>query len=72
MAGATFPSHVGRLMQPSSSCEQLLLLSMKAQGVNRAPFIWFWPDGAQGCITMTHDIETEKGKKLLQGADVYR
>jgi len=35
---------------------------MKAQGVDRVPFIWFWPDGAQGCITMTHDVETERGK----------
>ncbi len=43
-------------------CEQLLLLSMKAQGVDRVPFIWFWPDGAQGCVSVTHDVETEKGK----------
>lgn len=43
-------------------CEELLRLSMKAQGVNRVPFIWFWPDGAQSCVVMTHDIETERGK----------
>lgn len=43
-------------------CERLLLLSMKAQGVDRVPFIWFWPDGAQGCVSVTHDVETEKGK----------
>jgi hypothetical protein len=43
-------------------CEQLLLLSMKAKGVDRAPFVWFWPDGAQSCVAMTHDLETEKGK----------
>jgi hypothetical protein len=42
-------------------CEQLLLLSMKARGVDAVPFIWFWPDGAHGCVTVTHDIETEKG-----------
>src|ERR1019366_7858014 len=28
-------------------CEQLLLLSMKAKGVDKVPFVWFWPDGAQ-------------------------
>jgi hypothetical protein len=43
-------------------CEQLLLVSMKAKGVDRVPFIWFWPDGAQSCVAMTHDVETEKGK----------
>jgi hypothetical protein len=43
-------------------CQQLLLLSMKAKGVDRVPFVWFWPDGAQSCVAMTHDIETERGK----------
>jgi hypothetical protein len=43
-------------------CEQLLLLSMKAKGVERVPFVWFWPDGAQSCVAMTHDLETERGK----------
>ena len=35
---------------------------MKAKGVDRVPFVWFWPDGAQSCVAMTHDLETEKGK----------
>ena len=43
-------------------CEQLLLLSMKAHGTDKVPFIWFWPGGAQSCATITHDIETEKGR----------
>jgi hypothetical protein len=43
-------------------CEQLLLLSMKAQGIDRVPFIWFWPDGAQSCAAITHDVETERGR----------
>lgn len=43
-------------------CEQLLLLSMKEKGVDRVPFVWFWPDGAQSCVAMTHDLETERGK----------
>jgi len=25
------------------------------------PFIWFWPDGAQACGMMTHDIEGQSG-----------
>lgn len=42
-------------------CERLLLLSIKAKGVERVPFVWFWPDGAIGCFTMTHDVETKAG-----------
>jgi hypothetical protein len=44
--------------------EQLLLLSLRAQGVNRIPFIWFWPDGALSCAIMTHDVETAAGRDL--------
>ena len=43
-------------------CEQLLLLSMKSRGVDKVPFIWFWPDGAESCVAMTHDVETERGR----------
>jgi hypothetical protein len=43
-------------------CETLLLLSMEAKGVKTVPFIWFWPDGASGCLTMTHDVETKAGR----------
>ena len=42
--------------------EQLLLLSLRAQGVDRIPFIWFWPDGAPGCAIITHDVETTQGR----------
>jgi hypothetical protein len=35
---------------------------MKAKGVDTVPFVWFWPDGAQSCVAMTHDVETERGK----------
>jgi hypothetical protein len=34
---------------------------MKAQGVKRLPFIWFWPDGFPSCTIMTHDVETIAG-----------
>jgi hypothetical protein len=35
---------------------------MKAKGVDKVPFIWFWPDGAPSCVAMTHDVETEAGR----------
>jgi hypothetical protein len=38
--------------------EEFLRLSMRAAGVQRMPFIWFWPDGAPNCLIMTHDVET--------------
>jgi hypothetical protein len=25
------------------------------------PFIWFWPQGAEACVIMTHDVETQAG-----------
>lgn len=45
-----------------SICENLLLLTLRASGVERIPFIWFWPDGARGCVSMTHDVETVAGR----------
>jgi len=42
--------------------EQLLLLSLRAQGMDRIPFIWFWPEGAPSCAIMTHDVETARGR----------
>ncbi|HEY0704504.1 MAG TPA: hypothetical protein VGD60_17155 [Candidatus Acidoferrales bacterium] len=41
---------------------QVLLLSMQAQGVQRTPFIWFWPDGAPNALIVTHDVETAVGR----------
>jgi hypothetical protein len=42
-------------------CETLLSLSLRAKGVSNIPFVWFWPDGARGCVMMTHDVESEAG-----------
>jgi hypothetical protein len=42
--------------------EKLLRLSMEAAGVQRMPFIWFWPEGAPNCLIMTHDVETFEGR----------
>jgi len=36
-------------------------LTMARAGVERFPFIWFWPDGAPGCVMMTHDVEGPAG-----------
>ena len=43
-------------------CESLLLLVLRATGARRIPFVWFWPNGARGCVTMTHDVETASGR----------
>jgi hypothetical protein len=45
-----------------SLCESLLLLTLKAKQTSHIPFVWFWPDGAHGCIAMTHDVETVAGR----------
>jgi hypothetical protein len=42
--------------------QRLLVLLMKSQGLTRIPFVWFWPDGAQSCTIMTHDVETPAGR----------
>lgn len=42
-------------------CDALLVGLLEANRVDRIPFIWFWPDGARGCVSITHDVETERG-----------
>jgi hypothetical protein len=42
--------------------ERILVLSMKAKGLDEVPFIWYWPEGAQSCVLMTHDVETALGR----------
>jgi len=44
--------------------ERLLTLSMKAQGAQSVPFVWFWPDGAKSCGMMTHDVEHLAGRRF--------
>lgn len=46
--------------------EELLVLAMKASNVRRVPFIWFWPDGAQSCTLLTHDVETRAGVEFCR------
>jgi hypothetical protein len=43
-------------------CEELLLLSLRASGLDRIPFIWFWPEGCAGSAIMTHDVEAAAGR----------
>ena len=42
--------------------QKLLALSLEAQGVEKIPFIWFWPEGFSSCAIMTHDVEDISGK----------
>jgi hypothetical protein len=44
--------------------ERLLVLAMRAQGLTRLPFIWFWPEGHSSCVTLTHDVETVRGRNF--------
>jgi hypothetical protein len=41
--------------------EQLMALTLHASGVREIPFIWFWPDGKDSALMMTHDVEGQKG-----------
>ncbi len=34
---------------------------LERSGAGELPFIWFWPDGAPGCVMMTHDVEGASG-----------
>jgi hypothetical protein len=49
---------VDRLMQ------KLLRIGLRVKGLNKVPFIWFWPEGANACALMTHDVETKAGQNF--------
>jgi hypothetical protein len=40
---------------------QVLALATRATGLDRLPFIWFWPDGARAGGMVTHDVESAQG-----------
>jgi hypothetical protein len=40
---------------------QLLLLQLTKVDSRPIPFIWFWPEGAEACAIVTHDVETQSG-----------
>jgi hypothetical protein len=41
--------------------EKLMVLAIKQREGTKVPFVWFWPDGMDGCAIMTHDVETQLG-----------
>lgn len=41
--------------------EQLLIFAMRSSGIERVPFVWYWPEGAKSAATVTHDVETAAG-----------
>jgi hypothetical protein len=43
-------------------CAELMSLCVQANGNQRIPFVWFWPNEYQGCVLMTHDVEHEEGR----------
>ncbi len=46
--------------------EKLMELALRANGNVPIPFIWFWPEGAQAALILTHDIETAAGVAFCQ------
>ncbi|MGH9397462.1 MAG: hypothetical protein ACRD18_11510 [Terriglobia bacterium] len=42
--------------------QKLLALALRAQGMEKIPFIWFWPEGHSSCAIITHDIESSLGR----------
>jgi hypothetical protein len=46
--------------------EELLRILMEANGIERLPFIWFWPNGAASCLIVTHDVETVAGRDFTR------
>jgi hypothetical protein len=43
---------------------QAARLVLEGSGDRRFPFIWFWPEGAAGCVMLTHDIEGAAGARF--------
>jgi hypothetical protein len=39
-----------------------LALAATNRGITKVPFIWFWPDGAESCVMVTHDVEGRAGR----------
>ncbi len=44
--------------------QRQLALLMKSHDLDVVPFIWFWPNGHDSCIIVTHDIENHRGKEF--------
>jgi hypothetical protein len=46
--------------------EYLVMLALELRAESEMPFVWFWPDGYNGCLILTHDIETEQGRDFAE------
>ena len=42
--------------------QAFLRLLMETSGAKKLPFIWFWPNGANNSLIITHDVETSAGR----------
>jgi hypothetical protein len=55
--------------------EDTMRLVLESSGLERVPFIWFWPEGAPSCAIMTHDVEGQRGRdfctRLMDLDDAY-
>jgi hypothetical protein len=47
--------------------ERVLSLAMAAQGIDRLPFVWFWPNGTSACAIVTHDVDNISGRNFCSG-----
>jgi peptidoglycan/xylan/chitin deacetylase (PgdA/CDA1 family) len=56
---------VSRLLRFYAAC------TLRAAGLTRGDFLWFWPDGHTAAVILTHDVETDDGVRLaLELADL--
>lgn len=39
---------------------------LEKSGMEKIPFIWFWPEGNSSCLIMTHDVETGAGRDFCE------
>lgn len=44
-----------------SLMKELMAIAVRQQKRALVPFIWFWPEGKNGCAIVTHDVETQLG-----------
>ncbi len=44
--------------------DELLVCELQAKQLDKIPFIWFWPEGHSNCAIVTHDVETETGRRF--------
>src|SRR5580692_10897890 len=43
-----------------------ILLRLLQGSIGSFPFVWFWPRGYEGCVAMTHDVETAAGRDFCR------